>query len=379
MQVSPSGSGDHGSDGGGVAGVAPALGRPGEHRRGSGGLSRALRAAVCRGGSSGRGPRSTCAGCWWPMCRARTWRRWRCGCWAPGPGAEGRVRALQHFIGEGAWDDDAAPGRAPAVVDETLGDGGRRADHRRQRRAQAGHALGGGGPPMVRGQRQEGQLPGRGLPGLRQPQGRTPCWTGGSICPRAWFTPAYQERWRACAIPPDTPFQTKHGPGGGAGGAGGASAGRCGRAGWPATRATGTIPPCWRGWTRCGLWYLAEVPCATQVWPLAEPATGRTPGPRHRSGCRRRPPRAKGRRRAGAPAPGQPARSCGSRPSPPPCRPPPGSATASWRAARGRWWPTSPPCARWRCATACPAEEVWVLLRRNVTGPAEAPDLKYYL
>src|SRR2546426_8514693 len=28
--------------------------------------------------------------------------------------------------------------------------------------------------------------------------------------PAVWFTQDYQERWRACAIPADTPFQTKH-------------------------------------------------------------------------------------------------------------------------------------------------------------------------
>jgi len=28
--------------------------------------------------------------------------------------------------------------------------------------------------------------------------------------PAAWFTEAYAERWQACLIPADTPFQTKH-------------------------------------------------------------------------------------------------------------------------------------------------------------------------
>ncbi len=37
-------------------------------------------------------------------------------------GADRRVRALQHFVGEGAWDDDAILAEHQRCVDETLGD-----------------------------------------------------------------------------------------------------------------------------------------------------------------------------------------------------------------------------------------------------------------
>lgn len=37
-------------------------------------------------------------------------------------GADRRVRALQHFVGEGAWDDDAILTEHQRFVDETLGE-----------------------------------------------------------------------------------------------------------------------------------------------------------------------------------------------------------------------------------------------------------------
>src|SRR2546427_2090239 len=39
-----------------------------------------------------------------------------------GPGADCHVRALQHFVGEGAWDDDAILAEHQRDVDETLGE-----------------------------------------------------------------------------------------------------------------------------------------------------------------------------------------------------------------------------------------------------------------
>src|SRR3954447_10308551 len=39
-----------------------------------------------------------------------------------GPGADRRVRALQQFIGEGAWDDDGLLAAHRRLVDETLGE-----------------------------------------------------------------------------------------------------------------------------------------------------------------------------------------------------------------------------------------------------------------
>lgn len=87
-----------------------------------------------------------------------------------GPSAERHVRALQHFIGEGKWNDDARFSEHQRLVNETLGeedgvlivDGSDFPKH-------GGHASL-RGPPMVRAHGQKRQLPGWGLCGLCQSQ-----------------------------------------------------------------------------------------------------------------------------------------------------------------------------------------------------------------
>jgi hypothetical protein len=85
--------------------------------------------------------------------------------------AERQVRALQQFIGEGKWDDDALLAEHQRLVNETLGeedgvlivDGSdfpKHGDHSSLR-----------GASMVRPHRQKGQLPGRRLRRLCQSQG----------------------------------------------------------------------------------------------------------------------------------------------------------------------------------------------------------------
>ena len=86
-----------------------------------------------------------------------------------GPGADRRVRALQQFIGEGAWDDDGLLTAHRRLVDETLRRGRRGAHHRRERHPQARHALGRGRAPVVRGDGEDRQRPGGRLPRRRQP------------------------------------------------------------------------------------------------------------------------------------------------------------------------------------------------------------------
>jgi len=89
-----------------------------------------------------------------------------------GPHAEREVRALQQFIGEGKWDDDALLAEHQRLVNETLGeedgvlivDGSdfpKHGDHASLR-----------GAAMVRAHWQKGQLPGWRLLGLCQPQRR---------------------------------------------------------------------------------------------------------------------------------------------------------------------------------------------------------------
>src|SRR5437763_10680722 len=125
-----------------------------------------------------------------------------------GPGAECHVRALQHFVGEGAWDDDAILAEHQRYVDETLGD----AD----------------GVLIIDGS----DVPKQGTHSVgvaRQWCGATGkkdnCQAGVFLAyashkgatlldrrlylPALWFTAEYAERWQACAIPPHTRFQTK--------------------------------------------------------------------------------------------------------------------------------------------------------------------------
>src|SRR5205085_7073713 len=50
-----------------------------------------------------------------------------------------------------------------------------------------------------------------------------------------------------------------------------------------------------------------------------------------------------------------------------------------WRAARGRWWPTSPPCARWPSVSVCRRRRSGWCCAARWTAPPDLPDLKYYL
>jgi len=124
-----------------------------------------------------------------------------------GPGAERQVRALQHFVGEGAWDDDAILAEHQRYVDETLGeadgvliiDG---SDVPKQGTHSAGVARQWCGATGKKDNCQAGVFLGYASR------------TGATLLdrrlylPAAWFTAEYQERWRACAIPADTPFRT---------------------------------------------------------------------------------------------------------------------------------------------------------------------------
>src|SRR5437764_12800240 len=197
-----------------------------------------------------------------------------------GPGAERRVRALQHFVGEGAWEDDAILAEHQRYVDETLGeadgvliiDG---SDVPKQGTHSAGVARQWCGASGKKDNCQAGVFL-----GYASRKGAT-LLDRRLYLPAVWFTEGYQERWRACAIPPGLPFQTKHDL---------AAdlvtrvvrSGRL-RARWVVCdEGFGDDPALLAQIDALGLHYLAEVPCATQVWPLHEPATGQ---PRPRPQC----------------------------------------------------------------------------------------------
>src|SRR4051794_20361976 len=292
-----------------------------------------------------------------------------------GPGGDRRVRALQQFIGEGAWDDGRLLAAHRRLVDETLGE-------------DDGVLIVDGSDIPKRGTHSAGVA--------RQWCGATGktdnCQAGVYLgyasrrgytlldrrlyLPTDWFTPAYRERWRACAIPAGTVFRTKPQ----LAAALVAAARRDGdlRARWlTCDEWYGRDPVFLDGVAATGLWYLAEVARDLQVWPLVEPASL---APRARP-QRWVPPRAasgKGRRRTRERL--HPA-------SPPPLRLDalaaqlPAPAWHRYRileGSKGRLVADSAALRALATRDGLPGREVWVLLRRRVPAAPDA-ELKYYL
>jgi SRSO17 transposase len=292
-----------------------------------------------------------------------------------GPGADRRVRALQQFVGEGAWDDDGLLAAHRRLVDETLGE-------------DDGVLIIDGSAIPKRGTHSAGVA--------RQWCGATGktdnCQAGVYLgyasrrgytlldrrlyLPKEWFTAAYRDRWQACAIPAQTTFQTKAQ----FAAALVAAARRDGdlRARWlTCDEWYGRDPVFLDGVAATGLWYLAEVARDIQVWPLVELTTL---APRARP-QRWVPPRAasgKGRRRSRERL--HPA-------SPPPLRLDdlaallPATAWHRYRILEGSKGPLVADFAALRAVATrdgLPGPEVWVLLRRPVPA-APAAELKYYL
>jgi SRSO17 transposase len=294
-----------------------------------------------------------------------------------GPGAERRVRALQQFIGEGGWDDDALLAAHQRLVDDTLGEDD--------------------GVLIIDGS----DLPKRGT----HSAGVARQWCGASgktencqagvflgyasrrgytlldrrlYLPRAWFGPAYRERWQACRIPADTAFATKA-----------ELAAQmveqvvCGGR----LRARWLVCDEWYGRDGAfldrvaapGLTYLAEVPKDTAAWPLVDPADGQTARLRPQTWV---PPRAtsgKGRRRTRMRL----------RPeSPHPQRMDdlaaqlPADQWHRYRILEGSKGPLVADFAALRAVAVrdgLPGPAVWVLLRRSLPAAGETPTFKYYL
>ena len=298
-----------------------------------------------------------------------------------GAGAQAarRVRALQQFIGEGAWDDAAILAAHRRLVEETLGEED--------------------GVLIVDGS----DVPKRG----RHSVGVAPQWCGATgktdncqagvylgyasrkgytlldrrlYLPAPWFAEDHRELWRACAIPAAIPFQTK-----------------AELAAEMVTRVR-QEPHLQARWLTCDEWYgrnptfldqvaatglsyLAEVPHDTQVWPLREPAS---------QAARAHPQRW---------VPPRPASGKGRRPtrerlhpdSPPPVRVDqlarqlPADAWHRYRILEGSKGPLVADFAAMRAVATrggLPGPEVWVLFRRAVRDPADTadpPELKVYL
>ncbi|MCA1598662.1 MAG: IS701 family transposase [Chloroflexi bacterium] len=269
-----------------------------------------------------------------------------------GPGADRRVRALQHFVGEGAWEDDAILAEHQRYVDETLGeadgvliiDG---SDVPKQGTHSAGVARQWCGASGKKDNCQAGVFL-----GYASRKGAT-LLDRRLYLPAAWFTEEYQERWRACAIPAGTPFQTKR---------------ELAvdlvtrvvqrerlRARWAVCdEGFGDDPALLARLEALGLHYLAEVPCNTQVWPVHDPATGQ-PRPAPQQWI---PPQKASRAQL------------------------PAAAWQRYRILEGSKGPLVADFAAVRAVAVrdrLPTAEVWVVLRRKVDGPPDVPVLKYYL
>src|SRR5258708_14950393 len=190
-----------------------------------------------------------------------------------GPPAARQVRALQQFIGAGAWDDPALLAEHQRVVAASLG------EH--------------DGVLILAGS----EVPKRGV----HSAGVAAQWCGATgktdtcqagvflgyasrtgdplldrrlFLPEPWVDDAHAPRWRACRIPADVVFRTKA---------------QLAAEMVEQVQQRGDLPATWlvcdEGFGRnqalpdrvdaAGLWYLADVPRNTQVWPLREPSAAR--------------------------------------------------------------------------------------------------------
>jgi len=300
-----------------------------------------------------------------------------------GPHAARQVRALQQFIGEGAWDDEAILAAHQRLVAASLGepngvlilDGSdmpKRGDH------SAGAA-----PQWCGASGKTATCQAGVFLGYASRKGDT-LLDRRLFLPEAWFDAEHAARWRACGIPADMRFQTKA---------------ELGAELVEQVQARGELPASWlvcdewfgrhqallNRMDAAGLWYLAEVPRTTQVWPLREPTDRRRVRARPRAWL---PPRApSGRGRQGTHERLHPD-------SPPAVR----LETLAGQLARRRWprfrllegrkGPIVADCVALRAVASrtgyregLPGPEVWVLIRRPlpVPGQTKPPELKYYL
>jgi SRSO17 transposase len=292
-----------------------------------------------------------------------------------GEAADRQVRALQHFVSEGAWDDAAVLRAHWRLVDQTLGDDEGvlivdGSDVPKQGTHSAGVARQWCGASGKRDNCQAGVFV-----GYASRRGYT-LLDRRLYLPELWFSPVYAERWQACAIPPQTSFATK--PTLAADLVEGILASETIRARWlTCDEGFGTDPAFLDRIADRGLWYLAEVSRRTQVWPVSTPEGQPTAAPQVWV-----PPQTASRK---GPAPHRPQRH--------PDSPDPQSVEA---------WTAQVPAAVWQryrilegskgplladfvavrgvaVRDRLPGPTVWLVIRRTVPEPGEAPVYKYYL
>lgn len=294
-----------------------------------------------------------------------------------GPGAEARVRALQQFIGEGGWDDAAILAAHQRFVDETLGepdgvlliDGSDMPKHGEHSVGVCRQWCGATG-------KVDNCQAGVFL-GYASRQGYT-LLDRRLFLPECWFGQDYRERRAGCAIPKETVFVTKTALA--AEMVEAEQAEQRLRARWLAgDEGFGKDPSFLDRVDQAGLWYLAEVPCATEVWPLVDPSEGTTVRARPATWLRPQQPSHKGP---------PPTKRQVHPDSPPKLRLDALGAhlpAAQWHRYRLLEGSKGPLVADFAVVRAVavrnrlPGPEVWVLLRRTLRGPGEQPEYKYYL
>jgi SRSO17 transposase len=291
-----------------------------------------------------------------------------------GPAADRQVRALQQFVGEGGWDDAALLAAHQRLVDATLGeaDGVLLIDGHETPK-QGAHSVGVMRQWCGHTGKKDNCQAGVYL-GYASRRGYT-LLDRRLYLPAPWFTEAYRDRRRACAVPRGTAFRTKHEL---AGELVEVAAGQL-RARWVACdEGYGDSPALLDRWAATGLCYLAEVARDTRVWFLSEP-DGQTARARP---ARRVPPQVTSRK---GPAPTKERL----HPASPPKQ-------------RADEWAAAVPAARWQryrlleggkgplvaefvavravaVRERLPGPECWLLVRRTVPDADEAAEYKYYL
>jgi SRSO17 transposase len=293
-----------------------------------------------------------------------------------GPAATRTVRALQQFISEGAWDDAALLSAHQDLVEETLGeDDGVFIIDGSDVPKQGTHSVGVARQWCGATGKTDNCQAGVYL-GYASRRGYT-LLDRRLYLHASWFAPDHQEVWRACAIPAGLRFQTKL-----------ELAAelveqvqrqRRVRARWlVCDEGYGQDPALLDRVAATGLWYLAEVPGLTPVWPLQDPATG-TACPQPQVWVPSTPAGRRGRafttERLHPDSP-RPVRVDTLHPQIPE------HAWHRYRILEGSKGPLVAAFATLRARTTrhgLPGPAVWVLFRRAVGAPGAEPEIKIYL
>lgn len=293
-----------------------------------------------------------------------------------GTPADSQVRCLQHFLSAAPWDDQPLLLHHHALVARSLGspagvlivDG---SDVAKQGTHSVGVARQWCGATGKRDNCQAGVYL-----GYASGQGYT-LLDRRLYLPAAWFDHAHTAQRAACAIPAGVAFQTKpqlaatmveHL----------VAEGQLPARWLTADEAFGADPAFLDRVAACQLWYLAEVPSTTPIWPLADPASGQ-PRPRPQrwvppqTASRRGPVPQREQLHPRSPAKDTVAGVAAALPA---------TAWQPYRLLEGSKGPLVVELAARRGVAVrarLPGPEIWLVLRRTMPEPGEEPTYKYYV